>query len=332
MGGALLEAFGWQSTFWLKVPLALAAIALTVRLVPSSSDPARPAVDRVGLVVSTLAILSLVYTVIEAPEVGWLAGRTIAGFVAAAALLVGFIAYERRVKAPLLDVKLFRSGRLSAASLAVMLAFFSLFGFIFLITQYFQFLRGYGAFETGLRLLPVALSTGTAAVVGTVLAVRVGNKAVVATGLLLASIMFLWTSTADGATSYLEIAGQMILLGTGMGLTSAPATESIMGAVPEANAGVGSGVNDTTRELGGTLGVAVIGSVFASLYASGLDTLPAGVPDAARDSLGSALGIADQIGGAPGEAIRQLSAAAFYDGLRRGRSEGRHRAHLHGHG
>ncbi len=318
VGGALLEATGWQSAFWLKVPVALAAAALTLAYVPTSRDPARPAVDRVGLGLSTLAILLLVYTVIEAPEQGWLAAQSLIGFVVAATLLVGFVAYERRVKAPLLDVKLFRSGRLSAASLAIMLAFFALFGFIFLITQYFQYLRGYEPFETGLRLLPVALSTGTAAVLGTVLAVRVGNKAVVASGLLCAAAMFIWTSTADSATSYLEIAGQMVLLGTGMGLTTAPATESIMGAIPGANAGVGSGVNDTTRELGGTLGVAVIGSVFASLYASGLDGGRSEVPVGAEDSIGAAFGIANQMGGSAGESLRALASAGFYDGLQAG--------------
>jgi hypothetical protein len=141
---------------------------------------------------------------------------------------------------------------------------------------------------------------------------------VVAAGLLSAAAMFVWTSNADSATSYLEIAAQMILLGTGMGLTASPATEAIMGAVPDANAGVGSGVNDTTRELGGTLGVAVIGSVFASLYSSGLDSVPPGVPAAAGDSIGAALSIADGIGGTAGSALRDLATAGFYDGLQAG--------------
>ncbi|MDQ5832420.1 MAG: DHA2 family efflux MFS transporter permease subunit, partial [Actinomycetota bacterium] len=288
VGGALLQSSGWPAAFWLKVPVAAAALALAIAFVPASGDPLRPAVDRVGLGLSTVGVLALVFTIIEGPDVGWLAPRTVVGFVLAFGLLAAFVAYEGRVAAPLLDVRLFKNGRFSAASLAVTLAFFALFGFIFLITQYFQVLRGYGPLETGIRLLPVALSTGVAAVAGTILAVRVGNKAVVATGLGLAAVMFAWTSQVDGATSYLEIVGQMVLLGTGMGLTTAPATESIMGAVPAANAGVGSGVNDTTRELGGTLGVAVIGSVFASLYAAGFDGVATGLPplDSARESIG----------------------------------------------
>jgi EmrB/QacA subfamily drug resistance transporter len=319
VGGAMLEVSGWQAAFWLKVPIAAMAFVLALALVPTSRDPRRPPLDRLGLVFSSIAVLALVYTIIEAPEQGWLAARSLAGYAVAAVLFGVFVAYEARREDPLLDVRLFRNGRLSAASLAITLTFFALFGFIFLITQYFQVLRGYEPFETGVRLLPVAISTGLASVVGTLLAVRIGNKAVVASGLGLMTIMFAWTSQVDGATSYLEIAAQMVVLGTGMGLTTAPATESMMGAVPSANAGVGSGINDTTRELGGTLGVAVIGSVFASLYSAGFDGAPAGLPaESAEDSIGAAVGIAQQLGGASGEALRQLATSGFYDGLQAG--------------
>jgi EmrB/QacA subfamily drug resistance transporter len=314
VGGAVLQASGWQAAFWLKVPLAAVALVLILIVVPESGDPARPRLDRAGLLLSSLGVLVLVFTIIEAPEHGWLAARTLLGFAAAATLLVGFIVYERRIPAPLLDMRLFRNPRFSAASTAITLAFFSLFGFIFLITQYFQVLRGYGPLETGVRLLPVALSTGTAAVVGTMLAVRIGNKIVVATGLGLTATMFAWTSQVDGSTSYLEIVGQMVLLGTGMGLTTAPATEAIMGAVPSAHAGVGSGVNDTTRELGGTLGVAVLGSVFASLYAGALGSLSSEA-HGASESVTAAFGMAAELGGERGDVLRHLAANGFYDGL-----------------
>jgi EmrB/QacA subfamily drug resistance transporter len=318
-GGALLEASGWEAAFWMKLPLAAAAFALVLAFVPESGDPARPRIDRAGLALSTLGVFALVFTIIEAPEYGWLAARTLAGFAIAIVTLVGVVAYEARTPSPLLDVRLFRNARFSAASVAITFAFFALFGFIFLITQYFQILREYGALETGVRLLPVALSTGTAALVGTILAVRVGNKIVVSTGLALGAVMFAWTSQVDSTTSYLEIAAQMVVLGTAMGFTSAPATESVMGAVPAANAGVGSGVNDTTRELGGTLGVAVIGSVFASLYAAGFDGAPAALPvGAASDSIGAAFAMSEQIGGAPGAALREIASTGFYDGLTAG--------------
>jgi hypothetical protein len=294
--------------------VAVIAIALVARFVPATGDPETPPVDRTGLALSTAAVLLLVFTVIEAPEVGWLDARSIAGFVGATVLAVVFRAVERRKSAPLLDIHLFANPRFSAASGAVTIAFFALFGFIFLITQYFQFLRDYGALGTGVRLLPVAISMGAASVLGTMLAVRIGNKAIVGTGLLLLAIMFGWTSQIDTTTPYLELALQMVVLGTGMGFTTAPATEAIMGAVPAEKAGVGSGINDTTRELGGTLGVAVIGSVFASLFSGAFDGIP-GIPDEARDSVAAALGYAHQTGSAN---IAALTNTGFFDGLQAG--------------
>ncbi len=167
---------------------------------------------------------------------------------------------ERRAAHPMLDVALFRDRRFSAASGAVTVTFFALFGFIFLITQYFQFVRGYGALSTGARILPVALSIAAASVVGALLAPRIGTKVVVTSGLLLFGASFLWISTVAVDASYAAvIVPQMVLMGLGMGFISTPATESILLVLPPARAGVGSAVNDATRELGGTLGVAVVG-------------------------------------------------------------------------
>jgi hypothetical protein len=267
---------------------------------------------------------ALIYTIIEAPNQGWDAGRTIGGFAFALALLVAFIAWERRARAPMLDVDLFRNLRFSAASGAVTITFFSLMGFIFLVTLYFQFLKGYGPLETGVRLLPVATMVGITSVLGTALALRTGTKLVVAGGLISLAAGLAWTSSASESTSYLTIAGQMVFIGAGIGVTSAPATESIMGAVSEAKAGVGSAVNDATRILGGTLGVAVIGSVYASLYASRLGSaLTAQLPDpaasAADRSVGAALGAAAQLD-ATGHtglamALRDAASTAFFRGF-----------------
>ncbi len=207
--------------------------------------------------------------------------------------------------------------RFTAASGAVTVAFFALSGFIFLVTQYFQFLKAYSPFATGVRLLPVAASVAISSLVGTRLAVRVGNKLVVTTGLSLLCGAFVWISTASQASTYLEIAAQVLVLGTGMGLTSAPATEAIMGVVSKEQAGVGSAVNDATRLLGGTLGVAVIGSVAASLYAGRLgSTLPAGLPAAVREaatgSVGGAIVAAQRAAaGGLGAAADQLRIAAI---------------------
>jgi hypothetical protein len=266
----------------------------------------------------------LIYTIIEAPNQGWSAGISIAGFAAAAVLLAAFIGWERRVHDPLLDISLFRNLRFSAASGAVTITFFSLMGFIFVITLYFQFLKGYGPLSTGVRLLPVAIMTGITSVLGTRLAVENGTKLVVSGGMVCLAIGLAWASTAATGSSYLKIAGTMIFIGSGIGLTSGPATESIMGAVSTAKAGVGSAVNDATRITGATLGVAVIGSIYASIYASRLvDALPVGIPasiaDSAQRSVGTAFGIAAhfQAAGQPGLArgLHEAASNAFYDGF-----------------
>src|SRR4051794_32761221 len=270
VGGWLLEHFSWTSIFFAMAPVAALAAVLVARTVPTSRDPHAPKADRPGLVLSTAAMALLIYTIIEAPDHGWSSARSVSGFVLAAVLLGAFVAWERRTPEPLLDIGLFRNLRFTAASGSITIAFFALAGFIFLITQYFQFFKGYSPLSTGVHMLPVAASVGVMSVLGTRLAVRFGTKLVVATGLTFLAGFFAWVSTASSSTSYLVIAAQMILGGSGMGLTSAPATEAIMGVVPRAKAGVGSAVNDATRLLGATLGVAVIGSVYASLYASEL--------------------------------------------------------------
>ncbi len=324
VGGWLLERDGWQSVFFALAPIAALGLVLVSVYVPSSRDPQAPPADRPGLVLSTAAMAVLIYTIIAAPNEGWAAARSVAGFALAASLLLAFIAWERRAAAPMLDVGLFRNLRFSAASGAVTITFFSLMGFIFLVTLYFQFLKDYGPFSTGVRLLPVATLTGITSVLGTGLAVRSGTKLVVAAGLLSLAAGLAWTSTASASTSYLTIAGQMVLIGSGIGLTSAPATESIMGAVPRAKAGVGSAINDATRILGGTLGVAVIGSIYASVYASrltgGLSVhLPGAAAGAANRSVGGALGAADQLdAGGHGDlaaALRDAASAAFFHGF-----------------
>jgi EmrB/QacA subfamily drug resistance transporter len=320
-GGWLLEHYWWGSVFVAMAPVAAVTLLGAALFVPTSRDPATPPLDVVGLVLSTVAIGTLVFTIIEAPEQGWTAPATIGGFAIAATAGVVFVAWERRRLHPMLDVSLFRNLRFSAASGSIMVIFFALAGFIFLITQYFQFLKGYAPFNTGLRILPVATCIAVGSIVGVRLSVTVGNKAVVATGLLLVGVSFAWVSTNSTATPYIAIVGQMILAGTGMGLTTAPATEAIMGVVPKEKAGIGSAVNDATRELGATLGVAVIGSVYASLYASGIEdaagTLPAPALDAASDSIGAALVVSDQLGPA-GQPLLEAAQAAFFDGFQVG--------------
>ncbi len=249
---------------------------------------------------STATVALPVYTIIEAPDRGWTSSWTIGGFLVTALLAAVFVHWERRVVHPMLDLSLFANPRFTAASVSVAISFFALSGFVFLVTQYFQLFKGYGPLSTGLRLLPVASCVAIASILGARLAVRLGTKLVVASGLFAMTGFYLWVATTEASTGYGTIAAQMVVLGTGMGLTSAPATEAIMGVVPKAKAGVGSAVNDATRLLGGTLGVAVIGSIYASFYASRLTStlpalLPADVARSAHASVGAALTAAGQM-------------------------------------
>src|ERR1700749_5127623 len=291
VGGWLLQLSGWRAIFFAMTPVAALAGVLVARSVPTSRDPQAARVDITGFALSTATVALLVYTIIEAPAHGWGSVRTVTSFAVVTALAIAFAAWERRTAEPMLDLSLFGNLRFTAASASVAISFFALSGFIFLVTQYFQFLKGYGPLSTGVRLLPVASCVAISSVLGTPLAVRFGTKLVVAAGLSAMATFYVWVTITSATTGYGTIAAQMVVLGTGMGLTSAPATEAIIGVVPKAKAGVGAAINDATRLLGGTLGVAVMGSVYASLYASRLasalpDGLPGGVARTAHASVG----------------------------------------------
>lgn len=321
VGGFLLEQFWWGSVFVVMAPVAAFTLVAAVRFVPSSRDPSTPPLDIIGLVLSTMGIGSLIYTIIEAPEHGWTDPASVIGFAVTAVLLGMFVAWERRQDSPMLDLSLFRNLRFSAASGSVTVSFFALGGFVFLITQYFQFLKDYSPLGTGVRILPVAFCLGAGSLIGVRLAVNAGNKAVVATGLAMVAVSFAWVSTASAETSYLEIAGQMILAGFGLGFTTAPATEAIMGVVAPDQAGVGSAVNDATRELGATLGVAVIGSVYASLYHAGLDSPALAITGSTRavaqESIGAAIATSRELGDA-GRDLLAIAQRSFFDGFQAG--------------
>ncbi|MBI1352221.1 MAG: DHA2 family efflux MFS transporter permease subunit [Actinomycetales bacterium] len=324
-GGYLLEHYSWGSIFLVNIPVVLVAITAGALLVPPSRDASAGPLDRQGLLLSAAGVGLLVWSIIEAPHRGWTSAPILLAAGAGAALLALFVLWERRSPHPLLEISLFRNLRFSAASMAVAAAFFALFGFIFLITQFLQLVQGYSPLEAGLRTLPFAIATAAASPLAIVAMHRWGSKLVVGSGLAVMSAGFLIASRVDVDTPYVGLTlVSMVTMAVGLGLATGPATESIMGALPEAKAGVGSAVNDTTRELGGTLGVAVVGSVYASVYGSRLaDALTsAGAPPeavaVARESLAGALAVAQNV---PGAAAQQLVLAAqesFVDGLAAG--------------
>jgi len=323
-GGWLLEHFRWGAIFLVNIPIALAAIVGGILFVPTSRDAEAPRLDLPGLFLSAAGVTLLIYTVIEAPTWGWTSIRATTGFITAAVILAGFALWERHSGHPMLDVSVFANRRFSGGSLAVTAGFLTLFGFIFVITQYFQFIKGYNAFQAGMRLLPVAGSIAAASILGPRLVQRIGSTAVVSGGLAVFAVGLAWASTASASTHYAEIALQMLLLGGGLGLTTAPATEAIMGSLTPDKAGIGSAVNDTTRELGGTLGVAIVGSVFASVYSGGLHSAPAlaGLPDdvssAMRRSMAAAHEVITRLPAAQAGNVHAAVDRAFLDGLRVG--------------
>nr|WP_269326889.1 DHA2 family efflux MFS transporter permease subunit [Kineosporia mesophila] len=324
-GGVLLEHFDWSAVFLVNPPIVVIALVAGRLLLRESQDPHTAGFDLLGALGSVAFTATLVWTLIEAPNQGWTSPATITGFVVTAVLLVAFVTWEARHPQPLLDVALFRNPRFSAASGAITAAFFALFGFIFLITQYFQAVQGWSALRSGLATLPFALVTGALSPVAILLMKRLGTTVVVAGGLALMSAGFFLASTVTLESHYWgSIIAAMALMAGGLAMSTGPATDAILGALPREKAGVGSAVNDTTREVGGTLGVAVLGSVMSSFYGSHVhDTLLGlGVggeaADSARESVMAGLGVVSglpaSVAGPATTAVRQ----SFIDGLQAG--------------
>ncbi|MDQ6614146.1 MAG: MFS transporter [Actinomycetota bacterium] len=324
-GGALLQRFWWGSIFFVNLPVAAIAVGLGAWLIPNSKDPAAPRLDLLGFLLSAVGIATIVYTTIEAPGRGWSNRLTVGGYVFGLVVVTVFAWWERHTDQPMLDVSLFTNIHFSAASFSITVSFFALFGFIFLITQYFQLVRGYDTLSAGIHTLPFAVATGAIAPLAPTLAHRLGTKIVVPMGLLLMGAGFVVASTLSPTTSFFgPVIISMLLIAAGLGLVAAPSTEAILAVLPPAKAGVGSAVNDVTRELGGAFGVAVVGAVFSSVYGPqlvkrlGAIHVPAPALAAARGSTAAALQVAGQ---APVQARRLIVHAAqlsFVDGMARG--------------
>jgi EmrB/QacA subfamily drug resistance transporter len=314
-GGFLIDQFDWAAVFLINVPIAVAALAATPKLVPDSRDPKQGKLDPVGAVLSTVGLGILTAAIIEAPERGWTSGLILAGFAASAVVLAAFVIWELRTSSPMLDMRLFLIRRFSGASVSIALVFFALFGAIYFLTQYLQEVMDYSPLDAGVRMIPVAGGLIIGGPLSAKLAERLGTRAVVATGLTVVAAALLLLSGAGTETGYSLVATSLVLLGFGMGATMAPATESIMSAVPLGKAGVGSAMNDTVRMVGGTLGVAILGSLLSSGYGADMEpavkSLPQPAADAASDSLGHATVVADQIGGSTGQALSNAAETAF---------------------
>ena len=319
LGGWLLEHFAWSAIFLVNVPVVIAGIVAILLVVPESKAVRAPALDPVGAALSVAGLVALVYGIIEVPAQGW-DDPVIVGSLAAAAVLLGaFVAWERRVAEPMLDIRLFRNPRFSAASLSVTLVMFSLMGVLFFLTQYLQGVLGLTALETGVRFVPLAIGVIVSAPISAALTGRFGAKVATAFGLFVTAGSLALLATVTVGSGDLLIGSVLAIAGFGLGVAMTPATDAIMGALPKEQAGVGSAVNDTTREIGGAIGVAVLGSVFSAVYSSRMtevaNVLPAEIGSVVRDSIGGALAVAGQVGGTSGEAIAAAARSAFVDGM-----------------
>ena len=275
-GGFLLEHFDSSSIFLINLPVVAACLIGAFALVPDSRDPDSPKLDLPGTGLSIAGLSAVIWALIEAPEHGWSSPIILAASAAGAAIIAAFIAWERRTDHPMLDVSVFRNLRFSAASISIACVFFALMGVMYVLTMYMQSVLAYSPLQAGVKMLPIAIGMVLASKLAIGLTRRLGTKFSVTLGLGTVAGALMMIATFDTDTTGLQIALALGALGLGMGFAMSPATEAIMGALPRAKAGIGSAMNDVVREVGGMLGIAVLGSILSSGYGSGMDDATAG--------------------------------------------------------
>ncbi|MET8977437.1 MFS transporter [Streptomyces sp. NPDC004539] len=313
VSGWLLEDHAWGSTFLINVPFAVLAVFGALALVPPSKAEGMGRIDYVGGLLSIVTVGSLIYAAIEGPHAGWGAGP-VTGAVVAGVGLAAFVVWELRHPHPMLDVRKFALRPFTGSMLAVMFFFFGMFAVIYYATQFLQFVLGYGALETGVRLLPLGGAVFLGSALTGILAPKLGVKVMAVTGLAIGTAgMFLLTQIDKGST-YGDFLAPLMMLGLALGLAISPATDTIMGSFPESELGVGGGVNDTALELGGALGIAVLGSLLGTAYRDELtdlvgDRLPAEAMETAKDSVGAGLAVAQRVAQDPSAGPQQAQAA-----------------------
>ena len=320
VGGWAVENYDWQMVFWINVPIILLALLLGLVLVPNSRDEQRRPMDPVGAVLSVGALGSILYAIIEAPNVGWTSLETVGVGILGVLLAYFFVVWERGREHPLLPMVLFRDKGFSMGLVAIMLAFFVMFSFMFTQMLHFQLVRGHTALEAALRFLWLPLGLMPAAANSDRLAAKFGSNNVVAAGLTLITLGMLIFTTVEVDTDYYVLALIFVLLGLGMGLTMAPSTTLVMDSVPSDKAGVGSATNDASREIGGALGIAIGGSVLNEYYQRGM-SLPEGLEhlgSAPVESFPAAMQIGGELvaqGNMLGAQLIETARLAFMDGM-----------------
>ncbi|MDN3059038.1 MFS transporter [Streptomyces sp. SRF1] len=312
VAGWLLEDHAWGSTFLINVPIAVVAVIGALVLVPPSRAEGLDRIDYIGGLLSIVSVGSLVYAAIEGPRFGWGAAPVTAAVVAGVGLLA-FVAWELRHPRPMLNVRKFAQRPFSGSMLAVLFFFFGTFGALYYATQYLQFVLGYGPLETGVRLLPLAGAVFLGAATTGQLTPKLGVRAMVGTGMVIGTAGVLVLTRIDPGSSYADFLAPLMMLGFAIGLSVSPATDTIMGSFPESELGVGGGANDTALELGGALGIAILGSLLGTAYRDKLTDLvgghlPAAALETARDSVGGGLAVAGEVAKNPAGGAQQAQA------------------------
>ena len=319
LGGWLLEQYWWGSVFLVNVPIVAAVLVAGWLLVPESRHPSPPRPDVLGMLLSTASLASLLYAIIEAPESGWFSGEVVSALGLAIIAGIGFIAHERRIPEPMLDLRLFRNARLKWGTIAITLAMFALAGVTFDLTQYLQIVKGYSPLQAGLRILPLVVGFGLAGHIGQHLVRRTGTRSAVAGGLGAMAALLLAFGQIEPTTAYWLLGSGLFLIGIAMGTVFIPSTDAVMSAVPEVNAGLGSALNDTSRQVGAALGIGVLGSLTNAAYAAQIkDSLTGLTPNMAalaKRSVGAALQVSEGLGGEAGSTLYRAAIAAFTDGF-----------------
>jgi EmrB/QacA subfamily drug resistance transporter len=307
--GALLQFFSWPSVFGMNLALAIIAIVAAFVVVPESAAVDAPRLDLGGALVSVAGLFVLVYSIIEAPTAGWSSARTLVGIGIGVALLVAFVRYELLRDEPMLDPRIFTRRGLSAGSIAIFVQFFAFFGLTFLMLQYLQIVRHESALMASISTLPMAVTMMPSARLAPKFADRFGGGRVCVSGLVILGVAFVLLAGLETDTSYWTISVDLLVLGVGAGLTMTPATTSITAALPKAQQGIASAVNDLAREVGGAFGIAVLGSIMTATYRANLDTtgLADGLVARARESVAAAAHL-----GAP---VAGPANSAFVDGM-----------------
>lgn len=324
LGGLLLRWFSWHSVFFVNVPLIVVLLVAGRVLLPTSRAERAERLDPFGALLSIVGLVVLLWGIIESPSAGLGAPKVYLTIIGGAALLVLFVVWELRIEHPMLDMRFFRNRRFSAANIAVTLVYFAMFGQMFVMNQYTQVVLGYSPLEAGLRMAPMSMVMLLVAPNAPRFVEWVGTKVVVGVGLLLAALGVFIVSMVPTSNGYPVLLAGIVTLACGMGCVMAPATESIMGSLPRDKAGVGSAMNDTTRQMGGALGVAVIGSILAAVYRPGVDSqmgaigVPSDVIATAQESVaGAVLRAANMPGLSPemAEQVRSIGITEYVNGL-----------------